>query len=63
MALTASILPVGSMSIMFALNTISIMYGSHSIPTTAIISLILLWLFVAVSTYYEVFLPLIRIIF
>ena len=48
MALTASILPISTMGIMFTLNGISLAYGSHSIPTTAALSLVLLWLFVAV---------------
>ena len=48
MAATASLIPVVTLSVLFVLNGISIAYGTHSIPTTAAISLLLLWLFVAV---------------
>ena len=48
MLLTSSVIPVVSLGILFSLNGISIAYGTHSIPTTAALSLVLLWLFVAV---------------
>ncbi len=48
MCLTASIFPVASLGVLFSLNTISLSYGTRSIPTTAAISLVLLWMFVAV---------------
>jgi transmembrane 9 superfamily member 3 len=48
MGLTASIIPVVALGILFSLNGISIAYGTHSIPTTAALSLIFLWLLVAV---------------
>ena len=48
MTLTACIIPVSTLGILFSLNGISIAYGSRSIPTTAALSLVLLWIFVAV---------------
>ena len=48
MLLTSSVIPVVCLGILFSLNGISIAYGTHSIPTTAALSLVLLWLFVAV---------------
>ena len=48
MCLTASIFPITCFVVLFSLNSVSIAYGSRGIPTMAGISLVLLWMFIAV---------------